>query len=215
MSTDAMVKFYINGEKLVGKEVCINKLKVLLDGWNICEEVVPDCNNKVKDAGDYWYRDFFGYLSIDKDIGLPVVNGEIELPKDFKEEITFPENPTVDEIKEGKYNKVYGWKKQSNHGCWYNSDSFYHARLEFENKEKNYRTELARLEALKNTIQYYTLKEEEKQNLEDDISFNRDMLEDITNRIYICQYMIDTMYTIADMYGEKYDDFCTVFIWFS
>ena len=120
-----------------------------------------------------------------------------------------------DDIKAGKYNKVYGWKKQSNHGCWYNSDSFYHARLEFENKEKNYRTELVRLEALKNTIQYYTLKEEERQNLEEDISFNRDMLEDITNRIYICQYMIDIMYTMADMYGEKYDDFCTVFIWFS
>ena len=196
MSTDAMVKFYLNGEKFVGKEVCINKLKVLLDGWNMCEEVVPDYNDKVKDAGDYWYRDFFGYLSVDEDIGLPVVNGEIELPK-------------------VKYNKVYGWKKQSNRGCWYNSDSFYHARLEFENKEKNYRTELARLEALKNTIQYYTLKEEEKQNLEDDISFNKDMLEDITNRIYMCQYMIDTMYTMADMYGEKYDDFCTVFIWFS
>ena len=214
MSTSAMVKFYLNGEKLVGKETCINKLKNLLDGWNMCNELIPVCNDKVKDAGDYWYRDFVGYLHAGRDIGFPVVNGEIELPKDFKGEIIFDEL-TVSEVKSGKYNKVYGWKKETNQGCWYDSDSFYRARLEFERKEKEYASELLRLEALKNTVQYYTLKEEEMQRLEDDLSYNKDMLEDVKDKIYICQYMIDLMETMADMYGENYNDFCNVFVWFS
>lgn len=214
MSTSAMAKFYLNGEKFLGKETCINKLKNLLDGWNMCNELVPVCNDKVKDVGDYWYRDFVGYLHTDMDIGFPVVNGEIELPKDFKGEIAFSE-PTVDEIKAGKYNKVYGWKKETNQGCWYDSDSFYRARLEFERKEKEYASEILRLEALKNTVQYYTLKEEEMQRLEDDLSYNKDMLEEVKNKIYICQYMIDLMETMADMYGENYNDFCNVFVWFS
>lgn len=214
MSTSAMVKFYINGEKFVGKETCINKLKNLLDGWNMCNELIPVCNDKVKDAGDYWYRDFIGYLHTGRDIGFPVVNGEIELPKDFKGEIVFDEL-TVGEVKSGKYNKVYGWKKETNQGCWYDSDSFYRARLEFERKEKEYASELLRLEALKNTVQYYTLKEEEMQRLEDDLSYNKDMLEEVKDKIYICQYMIDLMETMADMYGENYNDFCNVFVWFS
>jgi hypothetical protein len=214
MSTSAMVKFYINGEKFVGKETCINKLKNLLDYWDMCDELIPVCNNKVKDAGDYWYRDFIGYLNKSEDIGFPVINSEIELPKDFSGEILFSD-PTVDEIKAGKYNKVYGWKKETHQGRWYDSDSFYHARLEFERKEKEYASELLRLEALKNTVQYYTLKEEEMQRLEDDLSYNKDMLEDVKDKIYICQYMIDLMETMADMYGENYNDFCNVFVWFS
>ena len=214
MSTSAMVKFYINGEKLVGKETCINKLKNLLDGWDMCDELIPVCNDKVKDAGDYWYRDFIGYLNKSEDIGFPVINSEIELPKDFSGEILFSD-PTVDEIKAGKYNKVYGWKKETHQGRWYDSDSFYRARLEFERKEKEYVSELLRLEALKNTVQYYTLKEEEMQRLEDDLSYNKDMLEEVKDKIYICQYMIDLMETMADMYGENYNDFCNVFVWFS
>lgn len=214
MSTSAMVKFYLNGEKLVGKETCINKLKNLLEGWNMCEELIPVYNDKVKDAGDYWYRDFVGYLHTSKDIGFPVINREIELPKDFSGEITF-DDLTVDEVKSGKYNKVYGWKKETYQGHWYDSDSFYRARLEFERKEKEYASESLRLEALKNTVQYYTLKEEEMQRLEDDLSYNKDMLEDVKDKIYICQYMIDLMETMADMYGENYNDFCNVFVWFS
>jgi len=215
MSTNAIVKFYLNGKIFVGKAVCINKLKNLLDGWNLCEELVPIFNDYVKDAGDYWYRDFAGYISKDKDIGFPVVNGEIELPKDFNGEIFFSENPAIEDIKAGKYNKVFNYKKETNQGNWYNSGSFYNAKLEFENKEKKYKTELNRLEALKNTIQYYTLKEEEQQRLENDISFNREMLEDTESKIYVCQYMIDIMETMADMYGENYNDFTSVYVYFA
>lgn len=71
------------------------------------------------------------------------------------------------------------------------------------------------MEALKNTVQYYTLKEEEMQRLEDDLSYNKDMLEDVKDKIYICQFMIDLMETMADMYGENYNDSCNVFVWFS
>jgi len=213
MSTDAIVKFYLNNKVFVGKAVCINKLKNLLDGWNLCEELVPISNDYVKDAGDYWYRDFAGYVSKDKDVGFTAVNGEIELPKDFDGEILF-ENPTIEDIKAGKYNKVFNYKKETKRGVWYNAGSFYNARLEFENEEKKYKTELNRLEALKNTIQYYTLKEEEQQRLEEDISFNRDMLEDIEDKIYICQYMIDIMETMTDIYGENYKDFTSVYIYF-
>ena len=214
MSTNAIVKFYLNSKLLVGKEVCINKLKSLLDGWNLCEELVSISNNYVKDAGDHWYRDFAGYVSKDKDIGFPVVDGEIDLPKDFNDKSLF-ENPTIEDIKAGKYNKVYSYKKEINRGQWFNSGSFYNARLAFENQEKKYKIELSRLEALKNTIQYYTLKEEEQQHLEDDISFNRNMLEDIEDKIYVCQYMIDIMETMADMYGENYNDFTSVYIYFA
>ena len=52
MSTDAMVKFYLNGEKFVGKEVCINKLKVLLESApdtprNIAEEIAEKTGSQV------------------------------------------------------------------------------------------------------------------------------------------------------------------------
>ena len=92
MSTNAIVKFYLNDKTFVGKAVCINKLKKLLDGWNLCEELVPFFNSYVKDAGDYWYRDFAGYVLKNEDIGFPVVDGEIELPKDFNGKILFSEN---------------------------------------------------------------------------------------------------------------------------
>ena len=214
MSTNAIVKFYLNNKTFVGKAVCINKLKNLLDGWNLCEELDPISNDYVKDAGDYWYEDFAGYISKDEDIGFCVVNGEIHLPKDFSGEIQYA-NPSIDDIKAGKYNKVYKYKKETNRGQWFNTDSFYNARLKFESEEKKYKTEFNRLEALKNTIQYYTLKEEEQQRLEDDISFNRDMLEDVEDKIYICQYMIDIMETVAGMYGENYQDFTSVYIYFA
>jgi len=215
MSTNAFVKFYLNSKTFVGKAVCINSLKNLLDGWNLCEELVPISNDYVKDAGDYWYRDFAGYVLKNEDIGFSVVDGEIDLPKEFNGKILFSENPTIEDIKAGKYYKVFKWKKETNQGQWFNSGSFYNARLAFESQEKKYKTELNRLEALKNTIQYYTLKEEEQQRLEDDISFNREMLEETESKIYVCQYMIDIMEVMADMYGENYNDFTSVYVYFS
>lgn len=215
MSTNAIVKFYLNGKTLVGKEVCINKLKSLLDGWSLCEELVPISNDYVKDAGDYWYEDFAGYVEKGNELEKYVdLKGEIHLAKDLSKEIQYA-NPSIDDIKAGKYYKVFKWKKETNRGQWFNSGSFCNARLAFENQEKKYKTELSRLEALKNTIQYYTLKEDEQQHLEDDISFNREMLEDTESKIYICQYMIDIMETMADMYGENYNDFTSVYVYFA
>jgi peroxiredoxin family protein len=41
------------------------------------------------------------------------------------------------------------------------------------------------------------------------------MLEDIESKIYVCQYMIDIMENMADMYGENYNDFTSVYVYFA
>jgi len=213
MSSSVMVKFYLNGKKQIGKAIEINKLKNLLIGSYFCDELENIINEKVKDAGEYWINEFIGYLHVDEDIGIPAINGEIKLPKDFAGKILFPENPTAAEIRAGKYNRVYGWGKRTQDGKWYSSDSFYKARLAFEKQLEEEKRNFFILKKNKESIDYYKLNPEQQSNLSEDLSWKKEVLKELEEKIYICQYMIDLFNDVSQLFEENWNDYVIGFIY--
>lgn len=221
MSTSVYVKFYLNGKKQIAKTACLNTLKQLLDGWSWTDELQPVYNkNYNKEAGSYWFEEFIGYLSKDK------ITDELK-PRIKDNIILFEKEESIDSLEfvevdlkdiqsddfEEKYVKLYGYKKENYNGDWFNTDSFYKARIKFEQKEKEFKNELERLLRLKDSIGYYTLTSEQKTELDEDVEYRKDMLEDYASKVYICQYMIDTLEMMHDMYHDDWNDECVAFIY--
>ena len=218
MSTYANVDFYINDVK-VGKTVVINVLKNLLEGWDMCDELSPIYNDKVEDAGVYWYEEFIGYLEKDGDVwgkARADERDEIHLDRNFYiETIPFVSNPSIEDIKAGKFYKIYGWKKETYKGNWYNTNSFYNARIRFENKLKEEKEKFGRLERIRYSIDYYNLNDEGLEKFNDDFDICKDIIEDLENKIYVCQYMINTIEFVSDMFGQNFDDDVKLFLYFA
>lgn len=217
MSTSIYGNFYLNSEKKVGKEVCLNEMKELLDGWNWAEELTPVFNDKVKDAFVFWREDFLGYVKNEK---VPTnfmsrieTDGDkvsIHLTKDeiFPDEIIA--EPTIEELRKddffSNYVLVYFHKKTEYKGYWFNQDSFYKARIVSEQNATKHRNELNRLLNIKNSVEYYRLTTEQKDDLNEDINYHQDMVEEFENRIYICRHMSDLLETVAELFGDDYSD---------
>jgi len=221
MSTSVYVKFFLNGKKQIAKTAYLNSLKQLLEGWNWTDELQPVYDkNYNKEAGLYWFEEFIGYLPKDKitdELKTRIKDNIIHFEKEENiDSLEFVEldlkEMQSDDFKE-KYVKVYGYKKENYNGDWFNTDSFYKARIKFEQKEKEFKNELERLLRLKDSIGYYTLTSEQKTELDEDIEYHRDMLEDYSSKVYICQYMIDTLDMMKDMYYDDWNDECIAFIY--
>jgi len=216
MSTYANVDFYINNVK-VGRTVVINALKNLLEGWNMCDELSPTYNDKVEDAGVYWYETFLGYIKKDEwGKAKADSKGEIHLERTFYvSTIPFITNASIEDIKAEKFYKVYGWKKEAYNGNWYNTNSFYNARIQFENKLKEEKEKLGKLERIRYSVDYYNLNDEGLEKFNDDFEICKDIVEDLESKIYICQYMIDTIEFVSDMFGQNFDDDVKLFLYFA
>jgi len=102
-------------------------------------------------------------------------------------------------------------EKEQTRGNWFNSDSFINAANKLKTEREKYQNKLMSLKLLKNSIEYYKLNYEQTERLDSDIDFNSDMLEELNTKIYVCQYMSDTLEMIADMYGSSYDDYCIIY----
>lgn len=221
MSTSVYVKFYLNGKKQIAKTVCLNTLKQLLDGWSWSEELCSvHSKDYNKEAGIYWFEDFLGYLPKNKitdELKSRIKNNTIHFEKeeniDSLEFAEFDLKEMQSDDFEEKNVKVYGYKKENYNGDWFNTDSFYKARIKFEQKEKEFKSELDRLLRLKDSIGYYTLTSEQKTELDEDIEYRKDMLEDYSSKVYICQYMIDTLDMMQEMYYDDWNDECIAFIY--
>jgi hypothetical protein len=221
MSTSVYVKFFLNGKKQIAKTAYLNSLKQLLEGWSWADELQPVYDkNYNKEAGLYWFEEFIGYLPKDKitdELKARIKDNIIHFEKEENiDSLEFVEvdlrEVHSDDFKE-KYVRVYGYKKENYSGNWFNIDSFYKAKIKFEQKEKEFKNELERLLRLKDSIGYYTLTSEQKTELDEDIEYHRDMLEDYGSKVYICQYMIDTLDMMKDMYYDDWNDECIAFIY--
>lgn len=223
MSTNVYVKFYVN-DKNVGKAVCIDKLKSMLSGWYWGDELVPIFNLNIADAGDYWYEDFLAYVllkDLPRELKDRVVNKneKLILKLEEGEEIAnyLSVQVSTEEIKSPdfhtKYVQVFGWKKETYKGSWFDENSFYNARIENEVKLKEFKEKHQKLLSIKNSVEFYKLEEEQKNCLVEDIEFQQDIIEEYEMKVYICQFMIDALEMMADMYGETYSDKCICFIY--
>lgn len=221
MSTSVCVKYYI-GENQIGKNFYVNKLKTLLVGWNFAD--IDTVENPVVDnAGEYWYNSFYGYLPVEKvssqflsrtimDNGklcLYLVKGEDMNCSDF----IFP---TIEQIQEENFFKknvsVFYYEKEEYNGNWYNSNSFYTARLNYEKQLKEHQDSLLKLKSIKDSFEYYKLNEDQKESLNEDIDFHQEISEELSEKIYMCQYMIDTLSLLSDTYSENNEE-CLAYIY--
>ena len=212
MSSSVFVKFYLNGNQMVGNTVCIDKLKELLGGWNNwCEELVSVTNKEKNDANEYWYEDFLGYQK--SHLGENEIS-EYHAPKG---EIVTLEDVSLEEMSSPNFNKnyikVYGWKKENTHGEWYDSDSFYNAGQKFTERLIFLREELRKLLNMKDSIEYYKLTEGQQERLDEDISGKKENIEEYEYKEYICQYMVDLFETMTDMFSKSWEDKMLAYIY--
>lgn len=222
MSTDVVVKFYLNGKEFVGKTVCINMLKELLDGWSWAEELVPITNeNADPDAGKLVSDEFEYYVDCNnipekyKDL-VKEVNGSKEIhfdkiPADFCPE-------TEDILKSDGIDLVHVYELQTINlkGNWFDESSFANAINAYEKKVSDLRDKFNSLLGIKKSVEYYKLSDKELERFNDDFEFYKELLEDYENKVYVCRHMIDTMNMFAEMYGNSYTlDRCMIFTYFA
>jgi len=202
------ISFYLNGERKLGKTICVDKLKTLMDGWDFCEELESVSNIKPNNASEYWYQDFLGYIcKKDWDCSVELTDGKIYLPKYYD----FSKLKLTEKKSDDCY-PVYFWKVEQIAGRWYSSDSFYKAKLSFENLLAEEQKELYNLTKLKNSIEYYKLNEEQRNDLQQDLLYKKDTVKELENKIYICQYMVDLFDNVLQLFGGDWEDYIIGFI---
>ena len=217
MSTDVVVKFYLNGKEFVGKAVCINMLKELLDGWSWAEELVPITNELVDDAGKFVSDEFEYYVDYNN---IPEKYKSLVETVNESKEIHFDEIPsdfcpeTEDILKSDGINlvRVYELETINLKGNWFDESSFGNAINAYEKKVSDLRDKFNSLLGIKKSVEYYKLSDKEMERFNDDFEFYKELLEDYENKVYICRHMIDTMSMFAEMYGNEYTlDKCMIF----
>jgi hypothetical protein len=124
--------------------------------------------------------------------------------------------PTIEQIQEENFFKknvsVFHYEKEEYNGNWYNSNSFYTARLNYEKQLKEHQDSLLKLKSIKDSFEYYKLSEDQKESLNEDIDFHQEISEDLSEKIYMCQYMIDTLSLLSDTYSENNEE-CLAYIY--
>ena len=133
MSTDVVVKFYLNGKEFVGKTVCINMLKELLDGWSWAEELVPITNEFADpDAGKLVSDEFEYYIDYnnipEKYKGLvKEINGNFEYKEIHFDKIPSDFSPKIEDILKSEginLVRVYELQTTNLKGNWFDESSF-------------------------------------------------------------------------------------------
>lgn len=222
MSTDVVVKFYLNGKEFVGKTVCINMLKELLDGWSWAEELVPITNEFADpDAGKLVSDEFEYYVDYNN---IPEKYKSLVETVNESKEIHFDKIPsdfcpeTEDILKSDGIDlvRVYELEKINLKGNWFDESSFANALNAYDKKASDLRNKFNSLLEIKKSVEYYKLSDKEREYFNDEFETYKELLEDYENKAYICRHMIDTMSMFAEMYGDEYTlDKCMIFTYFA
>lgn len=222
MSTDVVVKFYLNGKEFVGKTVCINMLKELLCGWSWAEEFEPITNEFADpDAGKFVSDEFEYYVDCNnipekyKDL-VKVINGNKEIhfdkiPSDF-----CPRSEDILKADVVNLVRVYELQTINFKGSWFDESSFANAMNAYDKKASDLRSKFNSLLEIKKSVEYYKLSDKEREYFNDEFETYKELLEDYENKVYICRHMIDAMNMFAEMYGNEYAlDKCMIFTYFA
>lgn len=206
MSRDAFCYFYIkneNGYKLA-KKVIINKLKEIEDDL---EDYGHYANVDTNDYEySYWGKIFPETVVEEKDI-KERKNDDIYFNEGAeKKYIDITKGASLDDLKTIKGIDCYSISKYMHRGNFYNTSDFSSLIEKFSSKLENERKRSYKLSWIKNSIDFYKLNEDEKQSLIDDLNYSNELVEEYERKVYICQYMIDTMCLFKDMFGDWKDD---------
>ena len=171
-------------------------------------EDVPEVFPEIEDVGVSWEHEFWGMLP--KDTQLPAdvfedVGGCITFVKGVD---TTPynnmklEGKAFNEIKriDKEELHIYFWRKYQYRTKIYNSDGLATYRDKVERLAMEHYERVIKIRNLKEQISYYTLSEEEKQALEDDLEYHNDMREEYLNQAYACHALI----IMLDVFKDKH-----------
>ena len=206
MSRDAFCYFYIKNENdyKLAKKVIINKLKEI-------ENDLEDYGHYANvDTNDYEYY-YWGKISPEtvveeKDI-KERKNDDIYFNEGAEKKYTdITKGASLDDLKTIKGIDCYSISKCMHRGRFYNTRDFSSLIEKFSSKLGNERKRSYKLSWIKNSIDFYKLNGDEKQSLIDDLNYSNELIEEYQIKVYICQYMIDTMYLFKDMFGDWKDD---------
>ena len=111
-----------------------------------------------------------------------------------------------EDLKNLKGIDCYALVENNHQGAFYNINDFVLLREKLSSKLENERKRNYKLSLLKDSIDFYKLDEDGKQSLDDDLSYSNELIEEYERKVYICQYMIDTMELFKDMFGKWEDD---------
>lgn len=212
MSRNVFCKFYLN-DKFV-KEVIIDKLKTITDNYTL--EFDGDYNTNIdtsEDVLEYWGLVADELLIPDDDVYDVDENGDITFVKGAENKYTDITNTLKMEQIGNVGKKCFYFKKVNYRGSFYTAEIFARERDRYALKLKEERDALTRLQGLRDNISYYTLENEEKEELLQDIGWAEESVELYEDKIYMCQYMIDTLELIKDMFGSSWNDNIKVFIY--
>lgn len=206
MSRDASCYFYIknkDGYKLV-KKIVINKLKEI-------EDELEDYGHYADvDTSDYDYS-YWGKISFDATVDENDVkerkDGNIYFAERAEKKYTdITKGVALNDLKTIKGIDCYSMLKYTHQGAFYNINEFVSLREKTNSKLENERKKNYKLSWLKDSIDFYKLDEDGKQSLIDDLEYSNELVEEYERKVYICQYMIDTIELFKDMFGSWKDD---------
>lgn len=206
MSRDASCYFYIkNGNDYkLAKKVIINKLKSI-------EDELEDYGHYADvDTSDYNYS-YWGKIALDVNVDKKDIetrkNGDIYFVKGTEKKYTnIIEGASFNDLKNIKGISCYSVTKYNHQGAFYNINEFVSLREKLNSKLENERKRNYKLSWLKDSIDFYKLDEDGKQSLNDDLEYSNELVEEYEKKVYICQYMIDTIELFKDMFGNWEDD---------
>lgn len=90
-------------------------------------------------------------------------------------------------------------------GDWYDIDSFKNAKREYEDEIAKSKEELDKKNVIKNSIDYYKLDEEQKNDLCSDIACDEEDREDMIWKKEVCDYMISILHFYEEGYFTEGD----------
>ena len=206
MSRDAFCYFYIKNENdyKLAKKVIINKLKEI-------ENDLEDYGHYANvDTNDYEYY-YWGKISpetvVEEKDKKERKNDDIYFNEGAEKKYTdITKGASLDDLKTIKGIDCYSISKCMHRGRFYNTRDFSSLIEKFSSKLGNERKRSYKLSWIKNSIDFYKLNGDEKQSLIDDLNYSNELVEEYEIKVYICQYMIDTMYLFKDMFGDWKDD---------
>lgn len=85
----------------------------------------------------------------------------------------------------------------------FDKDSFIAVYERYEERARSDFAELTRLKGIRQSKDYYTLSEDGKMALTDDIDSAIESFNDHSRRAYVCQHMIDMLNMFEDMFAEE------------
>lgn len=209
MSSDVFVKFYVNGKEK-HHEIYFNLYKNLIES-NISDYAIPEV---IPDAGVSYEQECLGSLSIDTPILeedveklIKPTDNETEMKVYLTKEATekwidkFVDVP-MEELLSGeyktKYCTVYGYKKYEYNGLWFDIKSFETAENKYREEYKEALKELFHLEEIRKSVAYYTLTDEQKEDVVYDINSLKDDILDLEYRIRACTSLQDIAESISE-----------------